>query len=161
MRRAFPAPILSAVLLAVWLMLNNTLAPGQVLLGLALATALPWITERLRPHRSRLRRFDVAGRLALVVLRDIVVANIEVARRVLGPESALRSRYVWLPLDIRDPSGIAALAGIITLTPGTVSADLAPDRRHLLIHALHTEDEAALIAAIKQRYESPLMELFE
>jgi multicomponent K+:H+ antiporter subunit E len=161
MRRLFPAPILSAVLFAVWLMLNGTLAPGQILLGLALATVLPWLTERLRPHRSRLRSFGVALKLALVVLGDILVANIDVARRVLGPESALRSRYVWLSLDIRDPSGIAVLAGIVSLTPGTVSADLAPDHRHLLIHVLHTEDEAALIAAIKQRYESPLMELFQ
>jgi len=94
------------------------------------------------------------------VLLDIVLANFEVARRILGPEAALRPRFVWLPLDIRDPYGIAALAGIITLTPGTVSSDLSADRQYLLVHAFNCDDPAALVASIKQRYERPLMEIF-
>jgi multicomponent K+:H+ antiporter subunit E len=80
----------------------------------------------------------------------------DVAKRVLGPESAIRPAFVWVPLDIQDPHGIVALAGIITLTPGTLSSDLSEDRRHLLVHALHCEDEAALVADIKARYEAPL-----
>lgn len=160
MRRLLPSPLLSAALLLVWLLLNDTLAPGQVLLGALLALALPLLTDRLRPERARLRRPLRAVRLFLVVLVDIVLANIEVARRILGPESVLRPRFVWLPLDIRDPYGIAALAGIITLTPGTLSSDLSADRRYLLVHAFNCDDPAALAASIKQRYERPLMEIF-
>lgn len=160
MRRLLPSPLLSVALLLVWLLLNDTLAPGQALLGALLALALPLLTERLRPERARLRRPLRAARLLLVVLVDIVLANIEVARRILGPESVLRPRFVWLPLDIRDPYGIAALAGIITLTPGTVSSDLSADRRYLLVHAFNCDDPAALVASIKQRYERPLMEIF-
>ena len=160
MRRLLPSPLLSIALLVVWLLLNNTLAPGQVLLGALLALGLPLLTDRLRPERVRIRRPLKAVRLLLVVLVDIVLANIEVARRILGPEAALRPRFVWLPLDIRDPSGIAALAGIITLTPGTVSSDLTADRRYLLVHAFNCDDPAALVASIKQRYERPLMESF-
>ena len=160
MRRLLPSPLLSLALLVVWLLLNNTLAPGQVLLGALLALGLPLLTDRLRPERVRIRRPLKAVRLLLVVLVDIVLANIEVARRILGPEAALRPRFVWLPLDIRDPSGIAALAGIITLTPGTVSSDLTADRRYLLVHAFNCDDPAALVASIKQRYERPLMEIF-
>ena len=98
------------------------------------------------------------------MLRDIVVSNVEVARRVLGPEAALRPVFVWVPLAIRAPHGIVALAGIITLTPGTLSSEITPDRRHLLVHALHCPDadaEAALVASIKARYEAPLKEIFE
>lgn len=160
MRRLLPSPLLSAALLLVWLLLNDTLAPGQLLLGALLALALPPLTDRLRPERARLRRPLRAARLLVVVLVDIVLANIEVARRILGPESVLRPRFVWLPLDIRDPYGIAALAGIITLTPGTVSSDLSADRRYLLVHAFNCDDPAALVASIKQRYERPLMEIF-
>ncbi|MFP5464431.1 MAG: Na+/H+ antiporter subunit E [Gammaproteobacteria bacterium] len=160
MRRLLPSPLLSVALLLIWLLLNDTLAPGQALLGALLALALPLLTERLRPERARLRRPLRAARLLLVVLVDIVLANIEVARRILGPESVLRPRFVWLPLDIRDPYGIAALAGIITLTPGTVSSDLSADRRYLLVHAFNCDDPAALVASIKQRYERPLMEIF-
>ena len=160
MRRLLCSPLLSLALLVVWLLLNNTLAPGQVLLGALLALGLPLLTDRLCPERVRIRRPLRAVRLLLVVLVDIVLANIEVARRILGPEAALRPRFVWLPLDIRDPSGIAALAGIITLTPGTVSSDLTADRRYLLVHAFNCDDPAALVASIKQRYERPLMEIF-
>lgn len=160
MRRLLPSPLLSTALLLVWLLLNDTLAPGQALLGALLALALPLLTDRLRPERARLRRPLRAARLLVVVLVDIVLANIEVARRILGPESELRPRFVWLPLDIRDPHGIAALAGIITLTPGTVSSDLSADRRYLLVHAFNCDDPAALAASIKQRYERPLMEIF-
>jgi multicomponent K+:H+ antiporter subunit E len=85
---------------------------------------------------------------------------VEVARRILGPEAALKPRFVWVPLDIQQPWGIATLAGIITLTPGTVSSDLSADRRYLLVHALNEDDPAALVATIKARYERPLMEIF-
>jgi multicomponent K+:H+ antiporter subunit E len=80
---------------------------------------------------------------------------------VLGPEHLVQPRFVWVPLDIRDAHGIVALAGIITMTPGTLSAELADDRRHLLIHAFDVEDEAALVADIKKRYEAPLRVIFE
>ncbi|GIL06202.1 Na+/H+ antiporter subunit E [Betaproteobacteria bacterium PRO7] len=156
-----PAPLLSLVLFVSWLLLNNTVDPAHLLLAAVLALAIPWFTEPLRPERPRLRRWGVAGKLALVVLWDIVLSNIEIARRILGPESAIRPRFVWVPLSIRDPHGIVTLAGIITMTPGTLSSDLSEDRRWLLVHAFNVDDEAALVATIKRRYEAPLREIFE
>jgi len=100
-------------------------------------------------------------KLGLVVLWDIVLSNIEVARRILGPEDAIKPAFVWVPLDLTDPHAIVSLAGIITMTPGTLSAELSPDRLHLLVHAFNVDDEAALIAQIKARYEAPLKEIFE
>jgi len=108
-----------------------------------------------------MRHPGTALRLGLVVLWDIVVSNVEVARRILGAESRMKPAFVWVPLAIRDPHGIAALAGIITMTPGTLSSDLSEDGRHLLVHALHVDDAQALVASIKSRYEAPLMRIFE
>jgi multicomponent K+:H+ antiporter subunit E len=156
-----PAPLLSLVLFVSWLLLNNTVDPAHLLLAALLALAIPWFTEPLRPEKPRLRRWGAAGKLALVVLWDIVLSNIEIARRILGPESAIRPRFVWVPLSIRDPHGIVTLAGIITMTPGTLSSDLSEDRRWLLVHAFNVDDEAALVATIKRRYEAPLREIFE
>lgn len=161
MKRLLPAPLLSAALLLAWLMLNQSVSAGQWLLGAALAVAVPWFTEPLRPDKARIRRWGTVLRLFGTVLKDIVVSNIEVARRVLGPEAALRPGWVWVPLDIRDPHGIVALAGIVTLTPGTLSAELSEDRRHLLVHAFNLADAPALVADIKARYETPLREIFE
>lgn len=160
MKRLLPQPLLSASLLALWLLLNNSLTPAQLLLGALLAWLLPAITAPFWPQPVRLRRPLLAVRLLARVLVDIVVANLEVARRILGPESALTPCFVWVPLDIGQPWGIAALAEIITLTPGTVSAQLTADRRFLLVHALNETDPEALVATIKARYERPLMEIF-
>lgn len=161
MKRMLPSPVLSALLFVLWPLLNQSWSPGQLLLGAALALCIPWFSERLRPGKPALRAPWVIVRLGFVVLWDIVIANVEVARRILGRESAIRPRFVWLPLTIADPHGIVALAGIVTMTPGTLSSELTPDRRHLLIHVLNVDDEAALVAGIKARYEAPLVAIFE
>jgi multicomponent K+:H+ antiporter subunit E len=159
-----PSPWLSLSLFIAWLMLNESASAGHLLLGAALALGLPHLTDRLRPDRPRLARWIDMTHLVGVVLRDIVKSNIAVARLILGPESRIQPRFVWLPLTIRDPHGIVVLAGVITMTPGTLSADLSDDRRCLLIHAFDVDDEAAeaaLIADIRARYEAPLIRIFE
>jgi multicomponent K+:H+ antiporter subunit E len=145
-------------------MLNESASAGHLLLALVLALGLPLWSNRFRPERVQLRRGGTLLRLTGRVLADIVVSNIEVARRVLGPEAALRPVFVWVPLQLRSPHGMVALAGIVTLTPGTLSSEITADRRHLLVHALHCPDaaaEAALVASIRERYEAPLKEIFE
>jgi multicomponent K+:H+ antiporter subunit E len=160
MRRLLPAPLMSCALLVAWLLLNGTLALGHILLGAVLALVIPWWTERLRPERPRLRSAIGVARLALVVLVDIVASAAVVARQILGPEARVKSTFVQVPLTIRDPYGIATFASIITMTPGTLSADLSDDRRFLLVHALHSDDPAALIEEVKRRYEEPLRAIF-
>jgi multicomponent K+:H+ antiporter subunit E len=91
---------------------------------------------------------------------DIVLSNIEVARRVLGAERAITPGFIWVPLDIGNIHGIAALTSIITLTPGTLSAVLSDDRRYLLVHVFNLKDAQEVIDQIKRRYEAPLMEIF-
>ncbi|MFC4726751.1 Na+/H+ antiporter subunit E [Coralloluteibacterium thermophilus] len=160
MSRLFPAPLLSVAVFLTWLLLANSIAPGQLLLGAVFGIALPWLVRDLRDDRPRMRRPGVALRLALRVGWDILVGSVDVARRILGRESAIRPEFVWVPLDIRDVHGISALAGIITLTPGTLSAELSEDRRHLLVHCFHTDDAQSIVRTIKTRYEAPLMEIF-
>jgi multicomponent K+:H+ antiporter subunit E len=161
MRRLVPAPLLSLVLLGIWLLLNQSLAAGQVLLGALLAVGIPWFSERFRPDKPRLRRPAAALRLAGVVLWDVVVANFQLAVRILGPESRLRPSFLEVPLDIGSRTGAVVLAGIVTMTPGTLSVELSADGRALRVHAFDLADARAAIEAIKQRYEKPLMEIFQ
>jgi multicomponent K+:H+ antiporter subunit E len=155
-----PAPLLSLTVFVVWLLLVATVEPAHLLLAAVLALVLPLVAQRLREENAGMRRPRLAARLALRVLWDIVLSNIEVARRILGRESRIHPGFVWVPLDIRNGHGIAALAGIITMTPGTLSAELSPDQRHLLVHCFHLEDAAATVAQIKRDYETPLREIF-
>jgi multicomponent K+:H+ antiporter subunit E len=159
--RWLPSPKMSVVLLVVWLALNNTVHPAHIVLGAILAIAVPALLKPLWPAPVRFAKPGKALALFLGVLRDIVVSNIEVARRILGPENAIQPRFVWYPLQLKEPRAIATLAGIITMTPGTLTSDITPDRRYLLIHAFNVTDEAALIADIRARYEVPLHEIFE
>lgn len=159
--RWFPQPVLSVVLLLTWLLMNNTVAPGQLLLGAILAVALPWFTHRFWPERTSWRRPLGLIRYIGIVLYDIVVANLTVARIILKRPREVRSRFIHLPLELRDELAITVLANTITLTPGTVSAGVDQAEHRLLIHCLDVTDEALQIAQIKQRYERQLLEIFE
>lgn len=160
MSRLLPYPLQSFAVFVTWLALNNTLAPGQVLIGAVLAVALPLTVRRLVPVLVHARQPGLAVRLLLRVAIDIVIANLQVAVLIIGPERRLRPAFVRIPLDGRDPVGVAILAGIITLTPGTLSVDTIDDGRTLLVHALDVDDAAALVATIKARYEAPLRAIF-
>ena len=161
MKRLLPQPLLSLALFVTWLLLVNSVDPGQLVLSAILALLIPQITIHFWPEKTRVRRPLVLIRFIGAVLIDIVVANIAVARLILGPVSALRPKFVQYPLRLRDDFAIMALANTISLTPGTVSSDISEDRRYLLIHALDVGDEAALVDTIRTRYEQPLMEVFD
>lgn len=160
MKRFLPSPPLSAAVFVLWLLLVTDLSSAQVLLGALLAVVLPLLAGMLQPQRAHFGRTAMILVLARRVLWDIVLSNIEVARRIIGPERALTPAFVWLPLDLTSIHGITALASIITLTPGTLSAELSQDQRHLLIHCFNLKDPEALLASIKSRYEAPLKEIF-
>lgn len=161
MKRWLPQPLLSLCLWLVWLLLGNTLAPGQLLLGALLALALPVFTVRLWPDRPRLHKPWKLLRYLLVLLWDITLANLVVARLILGPTTRLRPAFIHLPVDLSDPFARVVFANTISLTPGTVSVDFSLDHRTLLVHALDVDDAEGLIATIKERYEKPLREIFE
>jgi multicomponent K+:H+ antiporter subunit E len=162
MKRVLPAPLLSALLLVVWLLLQGSLAAADVLLGVALALAIPVVTAPLRPLQLRVRRPLAVARLVLRVARDVVASNVNVAAHVLRARRAPpRSRFVRIALAMRDPGGIATLALITTIVPGTVWTELALDGSAFVLHVFDVEDEAAFAAYYKARYEQPLMEIFE
>lgn len=155
-----PHPRLSLLLLVIWLLLNDSMAPGQILLGTALGFLIPLFTKRFWPEATELRRPFLALRLAGLVLYDIVIANFVVARIVLGPAADIKPTFVRVPLDVKGDFAVTLLMGVISLTPGTVSAELNADRRYLLVHALSEEDPDSLVRQIKNRYEALIKEIF-
>lgn len=161
MRNWLPHPLLTPALAVVWLLLNNSLAPGQVLLGLLLGWAIPRFTLAFWPERVRIHSVPRLLRFAGVFLYDVLVANLAVARLILAGPRALRPAFVAVPLDLSNDLALSLLANTICLTPGTVSARLSADRRQLLVHALDCGDPAALVATVKTRFEAPLKAIFE
>jgi multicomponent K+:H+ antiporter subunit E len=160
--RIFPHPLLSIVIVIVWIFLQNQFSMGHLLLGIVIGIAVPKFTSPYWPGRPRIRNVPMIVSFIAVVLWDIVVSNVIVARLVLFRRSeGLRSRFITVPLDLKTPEAISLLAGTITMTPGTVSADLSADSRSLLVHCLETDDPDDVVAGIKNRYERRLKEIFE
>jgi len=160
LNKLFPHPVLTLVLWGIWLLLNNTTGAGHIVLGLILAILIPWLTSGFWPEKNRIRAPFALLKFLRIVLWDILVANMAVAKLILGRNKNLKPGFFYVDLDIQTPLGISLLANTISLTPGTVSCDLTEDRTRLLVHALHIEDIPETIKEIKERYEKLLKEVF-
>ena len=162
MKRWLPEPRLSLALFALWLLLNNSVSAGQLLLGALIGVALPALTRSLRPQRGRVGAPWVALRYVGAVAIDVLKSNLQVARAVLrGRRRPPASRFVIIPLELRDAGGLAVLAIVTMIVPGTVWCELSLDGRRLMLHVFEVTDEAAFITYYKRRYERPLIEIFE
>ena len=160
-RRWLPYPILSLLLLLIWLLLNQSAAPGTIVLGALLGIALAKMFGLLRPPKAHIRNYPLLAWLLLRVIGDIARSNLAVARLILRRDLKLRSGFVAIPLTLTDHHGLAVLACIITSTPGTIWVSHDPRLNILLIHVLDLANEQAWIDSIKQRYERPLLEIFQ
>lgn len=155
-----PQPALTLTIAGLWLVLTSSFDAGAALLGLAAGVALPLATRRFWPNAPRVRGYGAAGRLFAVFVHDVIVANFEVAKLVLGPVEALRSDFVDVPLELDDPFVATLLGAIVSLTPGTVSTHIDMQTRILRVHALDVADPQALRETITSRYQKPLKEMF-
>lgn len=156
-----PHPFLTLLLAIVWVLLQNELSAGMVVFGIILGIIIPRMTSIWWPDTPKGFRLGKMFSYSLIVMWDILIANIQVAWIVLTvPNSKLKPAWIVVPLEVRQPEAITMLAGTITLTPGTVSADLSSEGHSLLVHVLHTDDPDAVLDEIKTRYERRLTEIF-
>ena len=161
-KRLLPHPGLTILLTIIWVLLQNSPSLGAFVFGLLMGLIVPIITAPYWPDRPRLKRPLRVLEYVVVVIWDILVANVVVAWTILFKSNrSINSIWVSVPLDLRTPEAITALAGTITLTPGTVSADLSSEGHSLLVHALDARDAGEVSDTIKSRYERRLKEIFE
>lgn len=161
MNRLLPHPLLAASLLVMWILLN-ALTVGHVLLGSVIAIGASWAMTALHPAKPRLRRWSLIPRLIGSVAIDVLRSNFAVASIiVLGRRRERTTGFVVIPLELRDPTALAVLACILTSTPGTAWVEYRAGPGTLLLHVLDLMDEQQWIDLIKNRYERPLMEIFE
>jgi len=159
-RRLLPSLPLTLAVIVFWLLLVSEINFAQFALALVLGLVIPLYATRIDREFASFGSLRPLPKLLVVLLWDILMCNVRVARQVLSRESRIHSGFIWYPLEIGNIHGISALACCITLTPGTVTAALSDDRCYLLVHVLDLAEEAQLVADIKRRYERPLMEIF-
>ncbi|NMM41235.1 Na+/H+ antiporter subunit E [Pseudoalteromonas arctica] len=170
--RWLPTPFRSALLFVVWLLLNNSVSAGHLVLAVIFAILIPLVSFPFREPQPLIIKPGLALKQLIIVMYDIITANMQVALLILGPVKKLRPAFVKVPIELSHAMPITILASTVSLTPGTVSAEVypipeslaegeQPMQRYLLIHVLDLDDEQALINTIKQRYEAPLKEIFQ
>jgi multicomponent K+:H+ antiporter subunit E len=158
-----PHPVVSVALCALWLLLNQAIDAGSILLGAVFGIALPVLLRRLQPlGYPRLRA-------PFTLLRLLGMASVEVVRSCFGvcriilfaDYAAVKSAFITVPLTLRDPYGLAVLSCLINMTPGTVWVEILPDGYKLSLHVFDLHDEQWWIDTIQTRYERPLIDIFE
>ncbi|WP_312567608.1 Na+/H+ antiporter subunit E [Comamonas sp.] len=162
MKRLFPAPLLSVALFVLWLLLNHSVSKGHIVLGAILGLMIPVLTRGLRPLPVRVRHPWTILKLFLTVVADTSASNFQVVRFLLLPKMRKhQAAFVHVPLELQDPNGLAVLAMITCITPGTAWAEISRDRSVLLMHVLEVDDPQTIVEHVKTKYERPLMEIFE
>lgn len=160
LRRWLAHPFVSAICGLAWLMLNHSLSPADLLIALLVAIIIPKLALPFIARTPNIRWLPTID-LFFRVLWGIVVSNFAVAKLVLGPKKNLEPKWFRIPLDTKHEQVNSLLAMIITTTPGTVSAGIDQERGDILVHALNAEDPDAEIRIIKERYEQPLIQIFD
>jgi multicomponent Na+:H+ antiporter subunit E len=149
----------ATVLGVTWVALTGNLSLANVAFGVLLGWLAVRVARPLGPYPilAKVRPLKAAG-LLLYLAWQIVVANLKVFAAVVGPRRLLRPALVAVPLDVTTDGQIAALANLISLTPGTLSLDVSPDRRTLYVHAMFASSPEALRREIKNGFERRVLE---
>ena len=161
MKRWLPTPLISLALLLLWLMLNQSIEPAHILLGALIAIAVPLLVAPLRPTPVRVSRPLTVVRLTVYALIEILRSCFNICTLILFGGGRLNSQFIRIPLDLRDPHGLAVLACIINSTPGTVWVEIIPGSHDLALHVFDLHDAAWWVNMIKTKLEQPLIDIFE
>ncbi|GAB3553659.1 Na+/H+ antiporter subunit E [Noviherbaspirillum agri] len=164
MRRWLPSPLVSGILLLLWLLLQQSMDAATFLLGALLAIGIPLLT---RPFFHpigfpRMRKPMQLLRLLTMASLEIVRSCVNVSRVILFAKAeGLNSQFIRIPLDVKNPYGLALLSCLINMTPGTVWVEILPEKSELVLHVFDLHDEQWWIDTIKTHYEKPLIDIFE
>lgn len=150
----------AGILTLFWLALSGSITPLNILLGLAVSAAalgvlrgqLPEIDFRIRPLK--------AAMLFLLFLRELFRSAWRVAVLVLSPRLPIAPDVIAVPVSLTRDAELTLLANLITLTPGTLTVDVAEDRRALYVHALEGDDPDAVRRDIRGGFERAIREAF-
>jgi multicomponent Na+:H+ antiporter subunit E len=96
----------------------------------------------------------------LVFFKEVLVANLDVAYRVLVPGRALEPQVILVPLRVETALGVTTIANSITITPGTITLDHDPDENALYVHMIDGRSPEAVVEPIRQ-WEDYALEIFD
>jgi multisubunit Na+/H+ antiporter MnhE subunit len=161
MRAWLRHPVYTGVLAVAWMVLQGRATLGDFVAGYAIGMGIVYLTRYFWAERVRIVRPGRALRLALTFAREVVISNLQVAWIVTRPRLEIHPAFIVLPLRLRDDLTITTLGNMITLTPGTLTVDVAADRSALYVHCLSALNMDSVRRSILEQFERPLAESIE
>lgn len=161
-RLILPYPLLSLSLVVMWLLLQQTVSVGHILLGSIIAVGAGKAMQALQPETPRVRNIGAILTLFGLVVVDVLRSNMAVATiTISGRRHQPHPAFIVLPLQLKDRLGLAVLSVILTATPGSAWLEYNPAHNTVLLHVLDLVDEKSWVEMVKFRYERLLLEIFQ
>ena len=148
------------ILAFIWCLLQDEISLRQFVIGSLIGLmAMLFFPRSFHQERRYFRKVWACFQLAVFFVKELLIANWTVVRQVLAPELKIHSGIIAYPLTLQHDMLITLLANMITLTPGTLSVEVAPDRKYLFIHFLDVDDVEEEIQIIKEGFEYYLLRI--
>jgi len=152
---------LNILLALVWAFLHTSYTLIDFSVGYVLGALIIWLVGSvIGRQKFYLRRFFKAVKLALIFFRELFIACMQVLYHVLQPRLKIRPGIIRMEIYLKTPAEITLLANMITLTPGTMTVEVAADHSALYIHTLHISDADEVCAGIERTFERNIWEVF-
>jgi multicomponent Na+:H+ antiporter subunit E len=154
-------PAINLILTIVWCGLLGGITLANLVSGFVVSYALLWLVTR-----GQLGHDGYFGKLPRFVgflvyyLWELLKSNAIIAYDVLTPTHHMKPGVIGIPIKAETDLEITVLANLITMTPGTLSLDISPDRKTLYVHAMYIRDPEALRREIQENFEPRVLALF-
>jgi multicomponent Na+:H+ antiporter subunit E len=146
-------------LAVLWAAVMGSIDPANLIVGFVFAYLVLWLSRPALGETSYFRKAPQAIGFALFFIKELIISNVRVAHDIVTPKSHMRPAIVAVPLDVTSDEEITMLANVVTLTPGTLSLDVSPDRRTLYVHGMFVDDPEDFRREIKDGFELRVREL--
>lgn len=153
--------ILNAFLAVSWAALIGSFSATNLLLGYVIGYAALWIARPLFGESNYFERVWRILRLALLFVYELIISSLRVVWDVITPEHLSSPGIIAMPLDATRDDEILLVANLISLTPGSLSLDLSPDRKTLYVHAMFVDDPETLRQELKSGMERRVLEALD
>ena len=144
-----------------WASLIGSFSLGSLATGFVVGYIALWVARPLFGESTYFLRVYRVIRLAALFLYELLVSSLRVAWDVVTPAHLSKPGIIAMPLDAKGDTEILLVASLISLTPGTLSLDVSPDRKTLYVHGMFVEDPEALKQELKQGMERSVIEAME
>jgi multicomponent Na+:H+ antiporter subunit E len=151
---------LNIIIALIWTLLTTHFTMSNFLIGLFLGYIILWWVRWTVHDKKYFTKVLQSFSFFFYFIFELVKANLRVAHDVITPTDYSTPGIIRIPLDVKTDLEITLLSMVITLTPGTLTLDVSPDKKWIYVHFMFIDDLETARKEIKEGFESKIIELF-